>query len=152
MFYRGLIIFFILLFSKLAIAHQFQKNHININHPHIKFVSSSDSAAGYMKIVNMGFETDRLLRVLTNFADTELLDSQINDGTVTTKKVDFIEIPPQKAKPLKPGTHHIMLSNFSIEFIEGMSLEGYLVFEKAGEIRVLFETEIKKSINDHTEH
>tara|TARA_B100000886_G_C20186212_1_gene392275 strand:+ start:185 stop:643 length:459 start_codon:yes stop_codon:yes gene_type:complete len=151
-FYRGLIIFFILLFSKLAIAHQFQKNHININHPHIKFVSSSDSAAGYMKIVNMGFETDRLLRVLTNFADTELLDSQINDGTVTTKKVDFIEIPPQKAKPLKPGTHHIMLSNFSIEFIEGMSLEGYLVFEKAGEIRVLFETEIKKSINDHTEH
>ena len=152
MFYRGLIIFFILLFSKLAIAHQFQKNHININHPHIKFVSSSDSAAGYMKIVNMGFETDRLLRVLTNFADTELLDSQINDGTVTTKKVDFIEIPPQKAKPLKPGTHHIMLSNFSIEFTEGMSLEGYLVFEKAGEIRVLFETEIKKSINDHTEH
>ena len=152
MFYRGLIIFFILLFSKLAIAHQFQKNHININHPHIKFVSSSDSAAGYMKIVNMGFETDRLLKVLTSFADTELLDSQINDGTVTTKKVDFIEIPPQKAKPLKPGTHHIMLSNFSIEFIEGMSLEGYLVFEKAGEIRVLFETEIKKSINDHTEH
>lgn len=152
MFYRSLIICFIFLFSKLAIAHQFQKNHININHPHIKFVSSSDSAAGYMKIVNMGFETDRLLRVLTNFADTELLDSQINDGTVTTKKVDFIEIPPQKAKPLKPGTHHIMLSNFSIEFIEGMSLEGYLVFEKAGEIRVLFETEIKKSINDHTEH
>ena len=105
-----------------------------------------------MKIVNMGFETDRLLRVLTNFADTELLDSQINDGTVTTKKVDFIEIPPQKAKPLKPGTHHIMLSNFSIEFIEGMSLEGYLVFEKAGEIRVLFEIENQKSINDHTEH
>ena len=30
-------------------------------------------------------------------------------------KVDFIEIPPQKAKSLKPGTHHIMFSNFSIE-------------------------------------
>ena len=152
MLYRSLIIFFIFLFSKLAIAHQFQKNHININHPHIKFVTSSDSAAGYMKIVNMGFETDRLLKVLTNFADTELIDSQINNGTVITEKVDFIEIPPQKAKPLKSGTHHIIFSNFSIEFIEGISLEGYLIFEKAGEIRVLFEIENQKSINDHTEH
>ena len=152
MFYRSSIIFFILLFSKLAIAHQFQKNHININHPHIKFVTSSDTAAGYMKIVNMGFETDRLLGVLANFADTELLDSQTNNGTVTTKSVDFIEIPPQKAKPLKPGTHHIMFSNISIEFIEGISVEGYLVFEKAGEIRVLFAIENQKIINDYTEH
>ena len=152
MFYRSSIIFFILLFSKLAIAHQFQKNHININHPHIKFVTSSDTAAGYMKIVNMGFETDRLLGVLTNFVDTELLDSQTNNGTVTTKSVDFIEIPPQKAKPLKPGTHHIMFSNISIEFIEGISVEGYLVFEKAGEIRVLFAIENQKIINDYTEH
>ena len=138
--------------TKIGAAHQFQKGHININHPHIKFVISSGPAAGYMKIVNMGFETDRLIKVVTDFADTELHYSSVENGIVTMSKVDFIEIPPQKAKSLKPGTHHIMFSNFSIELTHGISLEGSLVFENAGEIKVLFEVETQKSLDDHTEH
>jgi len=150
--YKALIIVLFLVFTKIGAAHQFQKDHININHPHIKFVISTGPAAGYMKIVNMGFETDRLIKVVTEFADTELHYSIIENGMVTMSEVDFIEVPPQKAKSLKPGTHHIMFSNFSIELIEGMSLEGSLVFENAGEIKVLFEVETQKSLDDHTEH
>ena len=150
--YKALIIVLFLVFTKIGAAHQFQKDHININHPHIKFVISSGPAAGYMKIVNMGFETDRLIKVVTDFADAELHYSIAENGMVTMNKVDFIEIPPQKAKSLKPGTHHIMFSNFSIELIEGISLEGFLVFENAGEIKVLFEVETQKSLNNHTEH
>ena len=150
--YKALIIVLFLVFTKIGAAHQFQKDHININHPHIKFVISSGPAAGYMKIVNMGFETDRLIKVITDFADTELHYSSIENGMVTMSKVDFIEIPPQKAKSLKPGTHHIMFSNFSIELKDGISLEGYLVFEKLGEIKVLFEVENQTSTDDHTEH
>ena len=108
--YKALIIVLFLVSTKIGAAHQFQKDHININHPHIKFVISSGPAAGYMKIVNMGFETDRLIKVVTDFADTELHYSSVENGIVTMSKVDFIEIPPQKAKSLKPGTHHIMLS------------------------------------------
>ena len=74
------------------------------------------------------------------------------DANYCSNKVDFIEIPPQKAKSLKPGTHHIMFSNFSIELTHGISLEGSLVFENAGEIKVLFEVETQKSLDDHTEH
>ena len=150
--YKALIIVLFLVSTKIGTAHQFQKDHININHPHIKFVISTGPAAGYMKIVNMGFETDRLIKVVTDFADTELHYSIIENGMVTMSEVDFIEVPPQKAKSLKPGTHHIMFSNFSIELIEGMSLEGSLVFENAGEIKVLFEVETQKSLDDHTEH
>ena len=150
--YKALIIVLFLVFTKIGAAHQFQKDHININHPHIKFVISTGPAAGYMKIVNMGFEIDRLIKVVTDFADTELHYSIIENGMVTMSEVDFIEVPPQKAKSLKPGTHHIMFSNFSIELIEGMSLEGSLVFENAGEIKVLFEVETQKSLDDHTEH
>ena len=150
--YKALIIVLFLVFTKIGAAHQFQKDHININHPHIKFVISTGPAAGYMKIVNMGFETDRLIKIVTDFADTELHYSIIENGMVTMSEVDFIEVPPQKAKSLKPGTHHIMFSNFSIELIEGMSLEGSLVFENAGEIKVLFEVETQKSLDDHTEH
>ena len=150
--YKALIIVLFLVSTKIGTAHQFQKDHININHPHIKFVISTGPAAGYMKIVNMGFETDRLIKVVADFADTELHYSIIENGMVTMSEVDFIEVPPQKAKSLKPGTHHIMFSNFSIELIEGMSLEGSLVFENAGEIKVLFEVETQKSLDDHTEH
>ena len=150
--YKALIIVLFLVSTKIGAAHQFQKDHININHPHIKFVISTGPAAGYMKIVNMGFETDRLIKVVADFADTELHYSIIENGMVTMSEVDFIEVPPQKAKSLKPGTHHIMFSNFSIELIEGMSLEGSLVFENAGEIKVLFEVETQKSLDDHTEH
>ena len=150
--YKALIIVLFLVSTKIGAAHQFQKDHININHPHIKFVISSGPAAGYMKIVNMGFETDRLIKVVTDFADTELHYSNVENGIVTMSKVDFIEIPPQKAKSLKPGTHHIMFSNFSIELTNGISLEGSLVFENAGEIKVLFEVETQKSLDDHTEH
>jgi len=150
--YKALIIVLFLVFTKIGAAHQFQKDHININHPHIKFVISSGPAAGYMKIVNMGFETDRLIKVVTDFADAELHYSIAENGMVTMSKVDFIEIPPQKAKSLKPGTHHIMFSNFSIELNDGISLEGFLVFENAGEIKVLFDVETQKSLNNHTEH
>ncbi len=152
MLYKGLIIFLVVFFAKIALAHQFQKDHININHPHIKYTTSSGPAAGYMKIVNMGFDTDRLLKVVTDFADAELHYSNLDDGIVTMKDLDYIEIAPQKAKSLKPGTHHIMFSNFSIELKDGISLEGYLVFEKLGEIKVLFEVENQTSIDDHTEH
>ena len=150
--HKALIIVLFLVFTKIGVAHQFQKDNININHPHIKFVISSGPAAGYMKIVNMGFETDRLINVVADFADTELHYSSIESGMVTMSKVDFIEIPPQKAKSLKPGMHHIMFSNFSIELTDGISLEGFLVFENAGEIKVLFEVETQKSQDDHTEH
>ena len=45
-----------------------------------------------------------------------------------------------------------MFSNFSIELNDGISLEGFLVFENAGEIKVLFDVETQKSLNNHTEH
>ena len=45
-----------------------------------------------------------------------------------------------------------MFSNLKIELIEGMSLEGTLTFETAGQIIVLFEVEKQNSNKDYTEH
>lgn len=145
-----MIIFLSLL--KVSHAHQFQEKHININHPHIKFTISSGSAAGYMKIVNMGYEIDRLVGVEVNFADAELYSTEVKDGMTKMIKVDYIDLPAQKAKSLIPGNHHIMFSNLKIELIEGMSLEGTLTFESAGQIIVLFEVEKQNNNKDYTEH
>ena len=145
------IISIFLVFSP-SIAHQFQKENININHPHIKFTISSGPAAGYMTIVNMGEKPDKLLNIEVDFAVAELHLSEINDGIVSMNKVDFIEIPAQIAKSLKPGGYHVMFSKFNIELIDESELIGVLNFELAGEIKVVFEVETQKNKDDYTEH
>ena len=106
--FKFLSIIFIFFISSPSIAHQFQKENININHPHIKFTISSGPAAGYMTIVNMGEKPDKLLNIEVDFAVAELHLSEINDGIVSMNKVDFIEIPAQIAKSLKPGGYQVM--------------------------------------------
>ena len=86
------------------------------------------------------------------FADAELYHSEIVEGLTKMKQVKHIEIPPQKAKSLKPGSHHIMFSNLSIELIKGISLEGVMIFEKAGRIPVEFEVESQQTTNDHMDY
>jgi len=151
-FFKFLSIIFIFFVSSPSIAHQFQKENININHPHIKFTISSGPAAGYMTIVNMGEKPDKLLNIEVDFAVAELHLSEINDGIVSMNKVDFIEIPAQIAKSLKPGGYHVMFSKFNIELIDESELIGVLNFELAGEIKVVFEVETQKYKDDFTEH
>ena len=150
--FKFLSIIFIFFMSSPSIAHQFQKENININHPHIKFTISSGPAAGYMTIVNMGEKPDKLLNIEVDFAVAELHLSEINDGIVSMNKVDFIEIPAQIAKSLKPGGYHVMFSKFNIELIDESELIGVLNFELAGEIKVIFEVETQKNKDDYTEH
>ena len=150
--FKFLSIIFIFFMSSPSIAHQFQKENININHPHIKFTISSGPAAGYMTIVNMGDKADKLLNIEVDFAVAELHHSEINNGIISMNKVDFIEIPAQIAKSLKPGGYHVMFSKFNIELIDESELIGVLNFELAGEIKVVFEVETQKNKDDYTEH
>ena len=151
-FFKFLSIIFIFFMSSPSIAHQFQKENININHPHIKFTISSGPAAGYMTTVNMGEKPDKLLNIEVDFAVAELHHSEINNGIISMNKVDFIEIPAQIAKSLKPGGYHVMFSKFNIELIDESELIGVLNFELAGEIKVVFEVETQKNKDDYTEH
>ena len=150
--FKFLSIIFIFFMSSPSIAHQFQKENININHPHIKFTISSGPAAGYMTIVNMGEKPDKLLNIEVDFAVAELHHSEINNGIISMNKVDFIEVPAQIAKSLKPGGYHVMFSKFNIELIDESELIGMLNFELAGEIKVVFEVETQKNKDDYTEH
>ena len=105
-----------------------------------------------MTIVNMGEKPDKLLNIEVDFAVAELHNSEINNGIVSMNKVDFIEIPAQIAKSLKPGGYHVMFSKFNIELIDESELIGVLNFELAGEIKVVFEVETQKYKDDYTEH
>ena len=78
---------------KVSHAHQFQEKHININHPHIKFTIPSGPAAGYMKIVNMGYEIDRLVGIEVTFADAELHFTEVKDGIAKTVSYTHLRAP-----------------------------------------------------------
>ena len=146
---RKIIIFLIFVFvSNVSFAHDVQTDEININHPHIKFMDNSNMAYGYMKIVNKSNEVDRLTGIEVSFADAELFDAHMHDGNSPMKKIDYIEIPPQKVITLELDSYHIMFSNMNIEVVEDMMLEATLSFEKSGDVNIEFISEKDKNAHD----
>jgi len=151
-----IILFLILIFvSNISSAHDVQTDKININHPYVKTIDNK--AYGYMKIVNKSTDVDRLIGIDVSFAKSGLYDAHMHDGDSPMKKIDYVEIPPQKAITLKQDSYHIMFSNLIIEVIEDMMLEAKLTFEKSGIIKIAFivdndDSYIKKIEKEHEGH
>ena len=102
------LVFWLFLLENLF-AHEFQVGNININHPYVRFAVSTGPAAGYMTIVNTGEENDKLIKIETLIAtNSEFHMTNIYNSQASMERVDFIELPAQKARSLKPGGYHIM--------------------------------------------
>tara|TARA_B100000401_G_scaffold438417_1_gene386925 strand:- start:104 stop:571 length:468 start_codon:yes stop_codon:yes gene_type:complete len=149
-------IFIITLFilsSMSLFAHQFQVGNININHPYIRFAVSSGPAAGYMTIVNMGDNPVKLINIETEISDySELHTTKIYNGQVNMEHVDFIELPAQKARSLKPGGYHIMFMNLNSDLKVGENIPAKLIFENHPEIEIIFQVEDFSEGSEHTSH
>ncbi len=142
-----------LFLSGYLFAHQFQVGNININHPYIRFAVSTGPAAGYMTIVNIGEESDRLVKVETEIAKySQLHVTKIYDSQATMEHVDFIELPAQKARSLKPGGYHIMFMDLNNKLKAGTDATAKLIFENHGEIEIVFEVEDFSEESEHTSH
>ena len=134
-------------------AHEFQVGNININHPYVRFAVSTGPAAGYMTIINTGEENDKLIKIETPIAtNSEFHMTNIYNSQATMERVDFIELPAQKARSLKPGGYHIMFMNLNTELKVGQNIDAKLFFEKNGEIEITFEVENFSEGSEHTSH
>ena len=134
-------------------AHEFQVGNININHPYVRFAVSTGPAAGYMTIINMGEENDKLIKIETPIAtNSEFHMTNIYNSQATMERVDFIELPAQKARSLKPGGYHIMFMNLNTELKVGKNIDAKLFFEKNGEIEIDFEVENFSENLEHVSH
>ena len=146
------LVFWIFLLENLF-AHEFQVGNININHPYVRFAVSTGPAAGYMTIINMGEENDKLIKIETPIAtNSEFHMTNIYNSQATMEHVDFIELPAQKARSLKPGGYHIMFMNLNTELKVGKNIDAKLFFEKNGEIEIDFEVENFSENLEHTSH
>jgi len=146
------LVFWLFLLENLF-AHEFQVGNININHPYVRFAVSTGPAAGYMTIVNTGEENDKLIKIETLIAtNSEFHMTNIYNSQATMERVDFIELPAQKARSLKPGGYHIMFMDLNTELKVGKNIDAKLFFEKNGEIEIAFEVENFSENLEHASH
>ena len=146
-------LFFWLFLLENLFAHEFQVGNININHPYVRFAVSTGPAAGYMTIINMGEENDKLIKIETPITkNSEFHMTNIYNSQATMERIDFIVLPAQKARSLKPGGYHIMFMDLNTELKVGTNIDAKLFFEQNGEIEITFEVENFSEGSEHTSH
>ena len=95
------------------------------------------NGAAYMIIKNTGDMADKLLRAESQVSEVvELHISEMNDGVMKMRQVEYIEAPAGGQAELKPGGLHIMLIGLKQDLVEGESIDITLYFEEAGKVRV----------------
>lgn len=97
-------------------------------------------AGGYVRIANTGSEPDRLVGgTLAVATGVEVHEMSVQDGVMRMRPLnEGLVIPPGSTVELKPGGLHLMFMGLKSPLAEGDSINGTLVFDKAGTVAVEF--------------
>lgn len=95
---------------------------------------------GYVTIMNMGSEADRLLGATSIISsNVQIHQSTIVEGVARMRPVkDGVPIVPGDTVTFEPGGLHLMFLNPSNRPKDGETFSVTLIFEKAGAINVAF--------------
>jgi hypothetical protein len=124
-----------------AAAHEYKAGNLEIVHPWARAtLKGSTVADGFMKVINHGSAPDRLLSVSVEFAKTGQIHDMKMDGDVMKMQelTQGLEIPAGATVELKPKSMHLMFVGVDQELVPGTVVNGELVFEKAGTVKVEF--------------
>jgi copper(I)-binding protein len=140
-----------------ASAHEFKVGSIEIKHPWSRATpKGSEVAGGFMKLINTGTETDRLIGGSTaNAGKFEIHEAAMEGGVMKMRPLPKgIEIKPGETVELKPGSYHLMFVGLKEPFEKGKRVKGTLQFEKAGKVDVEYAVEAAGSTPgmNHDEH
>ncbi|MBB5515658.1 hypothetical protein FHS89_001670 [Rubricella aquisinus] len=126
-----------------ALAHDYRIGDLTIDHPWARETTPMARASGgFMTITNTGDRDERLLSASADFARAELHITVTEDGVNRMmEQEDGIVIPAGGTLEFKPGSYHVMFMGLTGPFIEGEEKEVTLIFERAGQIDVLFTVE-----------
>ena len=103
---------------------------------------SAKVGAGYLKMLNIGDNADRLVSAKSDIsARVEIHTMKIEGGVMKMRKLaDGLAIAPKSEVVLKPGGYHLMFIDLKAPLEEGEDFNVTLEFEKSGDIDVLFKT------------
>lgn len=103
---------------------------------------SAKSGSGYFSVANIGVDDDRLIAVKAAFPKVMLHTTEMSEGVAHMSHVDGIDIPAGDSITLEPGGYHVMFMGLNGNPFEvGKSIPATLVFERAGEVEVVFMVE-----------
>jgi copper(I)-binding protein len=140
-----------------ASAHEYKAGSIEIKHPWSRATpKGSEVAGGFMKLINTGTESDRLIGGSTTLAGKfEIHESAMEGGVMKMRpQTKGIEIKPGQTVELKPGSYHLMFIGLKAPFEKGKRVKGTLQFEKAGTVEVEYAIEAAGGMPamNHDEH
>ncbi len=97
-------------------------------------MASGGTSAAYMILINNSDEADRLISATTDVAETvELHISEMaDDGVMSMRPVENIEIPANSQVELQPGGLHIMLIGLTQNLNDGDTVNLTLNMENMG--------------------
>jgi copper(I)-binding protein len=140
-----------------AAAHEFKAGSIEIKHPWSRATpKGSEVAGGFMKLINTGTESDRLVGGSTASAGKfEIHEAATEGGVMKMRPLPKgIEIKPGETVELKPGSYHLMFIGLKEPFEKGKRVKGTLQFEKAGTVDIEYAIEAAGATPgvNHNEH
>ena len=102
--------------------------------------ATARAAGGFMTIKNTGTEADALIGIKADFPRVELHTTEEQDGVARMMHVDKIDVPAGETVELAPGGLHVMFMGLGGDPFEvDEEVPATLVFEKAGEVEVVFQ-------------
>ncbi len=141
--------------QSVAEAHEFKAGDLVIDHPMaFETAKTAMSGGGFFSVTNNGTETDRLIGVEADFPRVEVHDTEMTDGVARMFHVEGIDIPAGETITLAPGGMHVMFMGLNGDPLEvGEEIPAKLLFEKAGEVEVVFNVEARSDEGmDHSAH
>lgn len=111
-------------------AHSYTLGAIQIGHPWAE-PSTSDVAAVFMALANMGDKPDRLTGAATPIANAVLFQDYGN------RPVDAFDLPAKQPLALRPGGRRIVLQSIKRRLAAGDDFPLTLRFADAGEVTVM---------------
>jgi periplasmic copper chaperone A len=132
-------------FGTTGQAHEFTAGALTIEHPMAyETAASAKTVGGYLTIINNGTENDRLTGVQADFPRVELHTTEEQDGVARMVHLESIDLPAGGTVAFEPGGYHVMFMGLGGDpFEPGEKIPARLVFEKAGEVEVVFNVEAR---------
>ena len=94
---------------------------------------------GYVKVTNSGKTADKLIGGSIPAAGTvEVHEMATVNNVMQMRRLDGLQIKPGQTIELKPGGYHLMFMQLKEGLVAGKTIQGTLVFEKAGTVNVEF--------------
>ncbi|MEM6619272.1 MAG: copper chaperone PCu(A)C [Pseudomonadota bacterium] len=139
-----------------ALAHDYKTGKLSIAHPMaLETPKNAKAGAGYMVITNEGDTDDTLLEARGDFPKVMLHNTRVDDqGIARMSHMMSVPIPAGASVEFKPRGMHVMFMGLNGDPLEaGEEFPITLVFEKAGEVEVVFKVEKRQAGGmEHSDH